>query len=329
MDKILFRLDFDKLIGFGHLVRCNTLASKLKNRNSENIILGNIEKNSFINFKKNFDKIINYKNKKIKNDILNIVNFYKKNKCKLLVLDKPFRDKKYNYLLKKNNIKWIEFISSIRKKSQANYVICTIPYSTKEIRDLEKKSKKDQKFYYGSKYTILRDQFYKPKTTKTKKYIFINLGGGNDRNGTVLILKNIYNYLDDFKIKLLIGNNTNYRKIKLWIKRNDNLKKIKVIKSTNKIVKHIDESKFAICSAGQISHEINSRSKKMILISIVDNQILQAKKWRHYGHSYIGKISNINNKKLLDKVKLLKKEKEKKFKLNEKKYIKIINEITK
>ena len=52
----------------------------------------------------------------------------------------------------------------------ANYVICTIPYKNDEIKNFQKKQK-NQKFYLGADFTILREQFYKPKVFKTKRYI--------------------------------------------------------------------------------------------------------------------------------------------------------------
>ena len=110
-----------------------------------------------------------------------------------------------------------------------------------------------------------------------------------------------------------MGNNFNYKKISLWIQKNDNFKKIELIKSTKNIVKHIDQSKFAICSAGQISHEINARAKKMILFSIVKNQILQAEKWQKKGHSYLGDILNIKKPELIKKLNFYKKKKMKKL----------------
>ena len=51
----------------------------------------------------------------------------------------------------------------------------------------------------------------------------------------------------------------NYKKIINWVDKNDKFKKIN--NRNTKHTKHIDQSKFAICSAGQISHEINARSK--------------------------------------------------------------------
>ena len=93
MDKILYRFDFNKSIGFGHLVRCNALASEFKKRKFKNILLGNTEKNSFIEYKKNFFKILNIKKKNEKSNNFQIIKIYKKYKCKLLVLDKFFKNR--------------------------------------------------------------------------------------------------------------------------------------------------------------------------------------------------------------------------------------------
>ena len=53
----------------------------------------------------------------------------------------------------------------------------------------------------------------------------MSLGGGNDKNATIIILKKLYEHLGNFKIKLIIGNNVNYKKIINWVDKNDKFKK--------------------------------------------------------------------------------------------------------
>ena len=67
----------------------------------------------------------------------------------------------------------------------------------------------------------------------------------------------------------------------------------------------------------------------MILISIAKNQILQAENWQKQGHSYIGGILNIKSNKLIKKVNFYKNKLGIKFCINKKKYITILNEISK
>lgn len=319
MKNILFNFDYSNKVGFGNFYRCSSLAREFKKKNCKTILLTSSKNYPFLKSNFFFDKII-----QINNNTKKIIKYYEKFKCDFLIYDKISKKK---ILFKNNKINWLEFVPNINTRSFADIVLCTIPYKSNEKFI---KIYNDQKIYFGEKYSILRDQFYKKKKFKTKDYIFICLGGGNDKGLTLKIIKKIYSNLNKYKIYLLIGQNDNLYKIKNWIAINDQQKKIILITKKNHIVDYIDQSRFAICSAGIISHEINSRLKKMILVSIVDNQLLQARKWMNYGHEYIGHNNNINFSKLESLVEKFKEIRlTEKFKVKEKKYLSIINEIIK
>ena len=224
-------------------------------------------------------------------------------------------------ILEKNNIKWFEFIKSINVTNLPTYGICSIPYKNIK-RNLTK-----NKIYVGKTYSVLRDQFYKKRSVKTKNYIFINSGGGNDKGATISILKKVIPLLSKTKVFLLIGNNNNLLKIKNWVEHNHLKKIIKILINKQNIVNYIDQSLFAICSGGTISQEIDSRSKRMMIFSITRNQILQSKNWENFGHYYLGNFYNINNKKFKKIFLNLKKLKEKKLKLRKKNYLKVVKNI--
>ena len=132
-----------------------------------------------------------------------------------------------------------------------------------------------------------------------------------------------------YKFNIITQNRLNYQNLKNWIKRNDVERRIKVFFKSKNIIDIIDESKFAICSGGTISQEIDARCKKMILISVSNNQILQSKSWQSYGHIYVGRSKNINYNKLFRSIIKLKINNEAKFVKKKKNYIKVINQITK
>ena len=128
----------------------------------------------------------------------------------------------------------------------------------------------------------MRDQFYdfsKKKKPSLKKNIFICFGGGEDNGLSLLIIKyfkkNFYNY----NFVIVLGKfNSNYNKIKKFIKEK-NRKDIILYKQKSNIANLIDKASFAIISGGTISHEVNSRGKKMLIICTSKNQIYQSKKW--------------------------------------------------
>ena len=156
------------------------------------------------------------------------------------------------------------------------------------------------------------------------------MGGGDDRGSILFVLNTIISNIGDYKINLLIGDNPRYKHIKDWTSRKNLNKKIKILKNKKNIVKYIDESHFAICSGGTITHEINSRGKRMIILSLVKNQELQGEKWKNFNNYYLGLFNKANLVKIKYKLKnylrIIKRDKVIKFKKRSNKFLdKIIN----
>ncbi len=321
MKKILYRFDANKKIGFGHLIRCCQLAKEFKKKKVQNILYGNIRNVDSLFFKTYFQKVIKVKRSDVIKETNNIIRIHKKLKCNLLVLDKFNSSNKMRKIFKKKNIKWFEFIKSKSMPNLPTYGICSIPYKNSKINFFK------GKIYFGKNYSVLRDQFYKKKSVKTKNYIFINSGGGDDKGSIIFILKKVLPLLSKIRVFLLVGNNSSLPKIKDWIKNNDKKRMIKILLNKENIVNYIDQSLFAICSGGTISQEIDSRSKKMMIFSITKNQLHQSKNWENFGHYYLGKFKNIKDTRFKKIFQNLKKSKEKKFKVRKKDYLKVINNI--
>lgn len=322
MRTILFRFDYGPKIGFGHFSRCSVLAEKFIKRGYRCILLTNKYQ---INKKYNkiFYKIVYLKKINFFKEENQIIEIYKKFNCKYLIIDKLTFNLKSQKILKKNKIKWLQFIGKISSKCIAHQIICSIPYKAKEINKFDKLN--NQKFFIGKNYSILRDQFFKKKKTKTLKKILICFGGGDDRGSIIFILKSIIPNIGDYNINLLIGDNPRSKKIYQWIKNKNLKRKIKILKDKKNVADYIDESQFAICSGGTITHEINSRGKKMIILSLVENQKFQGKKWKNFNNYYLGSFSKNNLLKIRNKLKdyfsILKNSKATKFKKRSNKFL--------
>lgn len=321
MKKIIFFFDASNKIGRGHLIRCCVIAKTLIKKKYQNILIGNIDR-KILGTKKNlFKKIIFHKSNDLKKKINKLIEIYKKYGCDYAVIDNQYLPDEIKKKIILNKIKWLEFLPNIKKKTFANMSVCTIPYFKKQ------KNAEDTRTYFGKEYAFLRDQFFKKKNKKTHHKIFVNTGGGEDKGCNLKILKKIYPILNNFKVILLLSKNQQNYKIFNWIKKNDTLKKIQVILNKENIVDLIDQSKFAICTGGTISHEIDARCKKMIIVSIVKNQVLQSEKWENFGHTYVGPVDKINNKKFFLAFRNLQEIKNERFMKRKKKFKEIIDEI--
>lgn len=306
-NKILYILPASNKVGYGHLLRSSALAKKFKDLHFENILLGP-KKNQIKYINRNiYNKIItlDLKQKKISSKIFEI---YERNKCNYMVLDIPNFSTKEQESLNKKKIRWLHFDCANPVITYSNQKICSLPRNTKS---------KTKYLYTGINNSILRKEFFEKKKIKTSsKDIFISFGGGIDNGAFYFLLKNFQTFLKEYNLNILLGKNRFKSKIMKLLKKEYTLNKISFVKKNAKsIVNAIDKSLFSISSGGSITHEIFSRSKKMVIISIVKNQLLQSKLWQKEGNIYLGDISQKRKLKTLfyDNLKLMKKFRSKKF----------------
>ena len=157
------------------------------------------------------------------------------------------------------------------------------------------------KYYYGHEYSFLRNEFLKKiklnKLDNEKKKIFLCFGGGNDKGLYNYVLKTIFNFPHLFsEINIVCLDENEDKKLK-FLKNNlkKNKKKVfKIYSNPPSFVNLIDQSNLIIVTGGGITHEINARRKKMNIISIAKNQILQSKRWRKFGHNYLNNFDKKN-----------------------------------
>ena len=126
-------------------------------------------------------------------------------------------------------------------------------------------------------------------------------------------MKTIFNFPCLFNEINIVSLDENVNKKLNFLKKNleKNKKKVfKIYSNPSSFVNLIDQSNLIIVTGGGITHEINARRKKMNIISIAKNQILQSKRWRKFGHNYLGNFEKKNITTLEKKIiKILKEKK--------------------
>ena len=328
--KIIFSLDYSYKMGFGHLVRSSVIAKKFQMKGYRNILLSNSIENQKIVNKKIFHerKILNSRNK---NFINKIIYYFREYDASFLVLDLKKVNNSCQKKLSAEKIKWLQFCPNLNNKILSNQVLCPVPGT--KISQYKFRKEINQKFYCGAKFSILRDSFFKKKKNKTiKKKIFLFFGGATDNGALKWILSKFYKSLVGFELSILVNQNIK-KEIKPIIDKFYKLNPVNFVKNKiNHIIDEIDNSLFCICSGGTITHEINARNKKMLIISIAENQIKQSKAWKKENKIYLGSINNKSQiKKNFDKYFFkVQKNSNKKFKMLNKNHVNvIINDATK
>jgi len=284
-NKILFLTDVNKQIGTGHLMRSIRMGKELfKFTNNISIILKTKKK---INTKELFKK------KYYLNNYAEIFNLIKKIKPKLLIIDLPKYNLKFEKKLFINNIKFLIYDRFLRKKIYSNFLINLNPKIKKE--DYKNKLITKTRLFLGPKYFPINSKIYKKKNSIEIKNVLIFLGGGEIN---YILINKIFNVLVRSRIKdcnifFITMNKINRIKIKKY-KNRYNLK-LNFINNTDNIYNYIRKSDLSIISSGSISFESCFFNVPMILLSVAQNQVGIAKSWNNFEAGYyIGNHVNKN-----------------------------------
>ena len=288
--KVLFRVDYDNNIGLGHLIRSLNLAKLFAKNRHEITFIVKVKKKIKIKKIKNINFIYLNKNISIKNESKIVLNyFYNENYDKLILdIDHKFQKKrKYECFLQRissilhKTICWDNIISH-----KFRFFLTYRPYPS---YILLKKLSKNFKVLSG-----LENMYYPKQKRPNKsnlKNILINLGGTNQNNKILFILKKINSYNTDKKLNIKIANFKNLKSIKQF--RNHRISTFKFIKQEN-LYKEID---LAIVSGGMSKYECMLNMIPFVVINLDKSQVKINSKFNHiYKFIIINKLSELETK---------------------------------
>ena len=266
LKRVVIRVDGNSFIGFGHMSRCMALASYLKN---DFKILFLISKNSFSDLLQGFDF---YKLNSNKVDELKKII----NKDDILVLDGYNFDSQYQKKIAPCCFKLVLIEDNFEDYSYAD-VIINYSYSA-----LFKKyqCKKNTKILRGPHYLLIRNSFLKnnrrKKLNKTLNTIFISLGGSDETNQTLRVLKALSLLKKTLNVIVLVGSSLkNKTKIENWSKNEKHLLKLKIEQNyaARQMAAAISKSDLVICPASVTAWETCCIGTPLIVGYIANNQV--------------------------------------------------------
>ena len=285
------RVEMGKKIGSGHFFRCLSLAEELKKRGKTVIFLtGNKEK--FLSHgRQKFPYLIlkgQTENRKIQECKELMI------KIKLLIIDLPKNEEEYGEKLENYNIAMINDIGKIKIYTK----ILINGHIVKKFQKYEIKNK-STKFFIGSKYMILRNEFAKEREKikiikKPIKNILLTFGGSDEKNITSKILSFLLK--TDFQITVILGpTNNNKQKICKIIKNKSN---VKLIINPKKIAPLFSKQDLIISSTGITIYELACLGIPTIMIPMNSAQKESAKEMEKRGFGKILDLKKLNLKRL-------------------------------
>ena len=260
---ILFKCRADYKVGWGHLMRCASIAQEINKTNKTYLYCFN-GKN--ILKKTGIDPFTKYFNEKVQNNSKNasyFLDFLKKKKIKKVIIDDP------------------QINSSIRNKSQKiGCKIIQLNYDFKNFKNIDilinhlvknEAVSKQTRVYKGPKYLIIRKNLTSEinKLNCISKDNLLLTFGGSINSKIIQVINNLLksNKLNIYKTTLILPN----KKFEKYIKVNPQ-NKIKIyINPSTKVIKNLYKiSKVGICAGGlQLSELIIN---KVIPIALSKNK---------------------------------------------------------
>ncbi len=295
MQKVLIRADSSSEIGLGHIMRDLVLAKRFFKNYEVIFVTQNLKGN--INYKIEEE---GYRVEEISsNSFEEFDKIVKKYTPTTIVIDHYGIDYEFEKKLKQNNKQTQLFVlDDTYQKHFCDILLNHNIYANKE--SYKELVPKWCKLLCGSKYTLIRDEFYKEKAIKREKIydIFLAMGGADTTNVNIPILKNLPDRLEI--VVVTTSSNKNLDKLKDFIKNKNNIT-LKV--DSKEIAKLINQSKFAIITPSVIVHEVLFMGLDFLAIKTANNQEEIYKYLMFNKYLVMEKFDNIKFKKILAKVK--------------------------
>lgn len=286
MKRIVIRTLSGKGIGYGHYCRCLSLAKaiKLLDKDIDVIFIINEELVSLIK-KTEFKSVI-------ANDLVDDNELIDRTNPTLFIFDSYLGSNEYlNSIKEKTKLMLIDDNNDIYDSTVPDIIYNGNIYADK----LRYSKTKGQLRLLGSKYLIMREEYWnKQDYVALKDGILITTGGTDEYGITSKILKEIRDL--DIKIKVIIGHG--YRDE--YISKIEGLKadSVELIYKPNGLKDCILSSKVVVTAGGSTIYEILSQKCTPVLFSIADNQDLACQTLSKMGIEYIGKYPDIDYSKL-------------------------------
>ncbi|GEM_PF-3574968 len=294
-----FRVDANKIIGSGHLVRCRLLAGKLKSMNVKSVFVFEDIPEGFITqlSAENFDL---YKLKNTLDETNELISLVKNSGCEksIIITDsdkKLFYTKEFQLKVRESGIKLmtITFFADAHFYSDIilnqNIMAPELTYSTESYTEK----------LLGTEYVILDPRFAKlrniakPVWALKKNVVLISFGGADKPDRTSLVYESLQEFKDKIdKIIIVLGalyqHENKIRKL-----ASESLIETGIYQNTNEMPQLMIEAKYAFTSGGLTAWELAVTRTLNIIIAGSERETLTGEYLGKKGFSYY--LGNVND----------------------------------
>lgn len=284
---ILFRCNASPTLGVGHLMRCRSLAMAIRDSGEPCIMVGPPPDYRVPADDGLFDEwvpCVEWQTER--EDAHRVIAIARERDVRGIVVDDYRVREDYQAEISASGIPWLQFDYKADRPLWADIVVNANPAAPS--MDYARRSRNPySKLLLGPRYAVLRPEFPPadiPLRDENIRRILVTFGGGDDRGAILFVLRVLLSCTrNDVELVIMSGaNNPRNRELEQWVERFGRNRTNLMIEPEN-VARVFASCDMAVMSAGTSTFEAASCGLPLVLISIAENQELQATAWETIG----------------------------------------------
>ena len=285
---ILFKTAASSSIGFGHLFRCLSLATALKQCGVSSVFLANAEaKSKIAEYGLDFvcSETFDY------NDLEKIKTI----EPEVVVFDSYLADLSYiEELARKHLLVHFDDNNDVYPEVIADILINGNIHA-KDLHYIRKKN--GTRFLLGPKYLVMKSEYWNLESSDlSEKGLLITTGGADFFDLMPKFLEALGKL--PLKKRVVVGPGFSESQIRKLGMLSDSLEDCELIHRPSSLKEHIAQASIVVSASGSTTYEILTMNRVPVIFTLADNQRLIAEKLESFGITNLGWYENIDFEKL-------------------------------
>lgn len=285
---ILFKTAASSSIGFGHLFRCLSLATALKQCGVSSVFLANAEaKSKIAEYGLDFvcSETFDY------NDLEKIKTI----EPEVVVFDSYLADLSYiEELARKHLLVHFDDNNDVYPEVIADILINGNIHA-KDLHYIRKKN--GTRFLLGPKYLVMKSEYWNLESSGlSEKSLLITTGGADFFDLMPKFLEALGKLL--LKKRVIVGPGFSESQIRKLGMLSESLEDCELIHRPSSLKEHIAQASIVVSASGSTTYEILTMKRLPVIFTLADNQRLIAEKLESFGITNLGWYENIDFEKL-------------------------------
>lgn len=286
---ITFQCNASASTGFGHLMRCRTLALELKKRGVSAVMVGPSLEWQTENDRELFADWVEGEWTSSRVTAARLADIACSHHSAVCVLDDYRVDETFQLVLRARDLRWMQqFNSAAPPPFFGDWVVNAGPRETEDLY-LNLRRSDTTRFLLGPKYAVLRPSFRNLPTRNQVRLrtVMVSLGGGDDR-GVIepLVTALLAEGPEGVKYRIMSGrSNPSNARLAEWVQAMAN-DRVALVVDPSDVLAEYQQSDVAIIAGGTSTFEAAAVGLPMIIIAMADNQINQSLGWVERGAGY-------------------------------------------